>query len=74
MEITYSPSVDAAYIRLVDAKAEKTLEISADVLIDLDAGGNIIGIELLNVAAQRGLLDSLQEAIVTGIPVIILPR
>lgn len=36
-------------------KIEKTVEISDDILVDLNADGDIVGIELLNPSEQFGI-------------------
>ena len=41
---------DAIYIRLREAEVENTRELDDHVIIDLDANGRMVGIELLFVS------------------------
>jgi uncharacterized protein YuzE len=40
---------DAMYVRLTDAKVARTLEVDSDpcTMVDVDADGNLIGIEVI---------------------------
>jgi uncharacterized protein YuzE len=56
MRITYDPSGGAAYVYLVQRiepgeAQQQVLALDGDLLIDLDANGKILGIEIL--AADR---------------------
>jgi uncharacterized protein YuzE len=51
MKIEYSPDVDALYMYFKDADIQNTQEAAEGVIIDLDATGEIVGIEIL--AASR---------------------
>ncbi len=54
MKVEYDKEVDAAYIYLKypikDGEAKQTIELNRDLIIDLDAEGNPIGIEILNAS------------------------
>jgi uncharacterized protein YuzE len=54
MRTTYDPKADAFYARFVPDNAEvaETQEVAPGVNIDLDAAGNLIGIEVLSVAVR----------------------
>ncbi|GAB2836863.1 DUF2283 domain-containing protein [Microbacterium insulae] len=50
----YDPEVDAGYIRLSNAPVDHTVDLEPTtlglpVLIDVDASGALVGIEILNV-------------------------
>jgi len=49
--ITYDPDARAAYIYLgpVPHTSARTQELSDSVMVDYDASGNVIGVELLDV-------------------------
>ena len=47
IDVTYDPSVDAAYIRLGRGKVANTTEMSENIILDYDADGRVIGIEIL---------------------------
>jgi uncharacterized protein YuzE len=51
---TYDPEADALYVYLAarDAKARDTREVAPGVMLDFDARGHVIGIEVLSVRAR----------------------
>lgn len=50
MRTTYDADVDAMYIYLTDKTVAKTVRVSSRVAVDLDAEGNLRGIEILFVS------------------------
>jgi uncharacterized protein YuzE len=54
MRIDYDAEADAAYIRLSDAPIIRTEEESDVCIIDFDAEGNLVAIELLSVFGFAG--------------------
>ena len=62
MKIEYDQEANALYITLREARVAKTNEVTENVIIDLDAEGGPIGIEILGV---RQLLNSEDLARVT---------
>lgn len=44
---TYDTDADAAYIRLSDHKVARTAEIDSGTLVDLDADGQVVGVEVI---------------------------
>ena len=50
MKLEYDRQADAIYIRLREAEVENTRELDDHVIIDLDANGRMVGIELLFVS------------------------
>ncbi len=50
MRLTYDPEADAMYIKLTDKKFHKTKIIDKNTILNLDAEGNVIGVELLFVS------------------------
>lgn len=50
MKLEYDPQADAIYIRLKDAEIATTREVEDNLIVDLDAIGRMIGIELLFVS------------------------
>ena len=54
MLISYDPVVKAAYIKLDHkAKVARTVRISQDTFVDLNARGRLIGVELLHPASAN---------------------
>ena len=48
----YDPASDAAYLRFSDAKIEESEEVSPGVVLDFDADGRIVALEVLGAAAR----------------------
>jgi uncharacterized protein YuzE len=48
MRLTYDPAANVAYISLRERQGDvETIEVTADVLLDIDETGQVCGIELL---------------------------
>lgn len=60
MNITYDKEADAMYIEFRTGGFAKNKKIDDLTIIDLDEGGNILGIELLEVS-KRIPVESLSE-------------
>lgn len=54
MITTYDPEADAFYARFAPAetKVSETKEIAPGVMIDLDAAGQLIGVEVLSITTR----------------------
>jgi uncharacterized protein YuzE len=48
----YDPDVDAAYLTLARGKVEESEEIKPGVVVDLNARGQIVGVEILRFAKR----------------------
>lgn len=55
--LTYDPDVKALYIEMLDTAIAETVELAKSVHVDLDAEGELVGIEILN--ADASLLASI---------------
>jgi uncharacterized protein YuzE len=55
MRTTYDPEADVFYAWFVpnSTMVAETHEVAPGVNVDLDAGGNMVGIEVLSVAVRR---------------------
>ncbi len=51
--VTYDPEVDAAYIRFSSQKVRESEEVAQGIVLDYDAEGRIVGMEVLK--AKRHL-------------------
>ena len=60
MKLEFDPQADAVYLELTEAEVEKSTEIQPGIVLDYDAEGQVVGIEVLYVS-QRSLL-SLKKA------------
>ena len=52
MKVTYDPEVDALTIVLSDVVVEESDEAKPGVILDYDANGNIVGLEILNASKR----------------------
>ncbi len=53
MRISYYPDTDSVYISLLDKPGVDSEEIAPMTVVDLDAEGNVVGIEMYGDAAAR---------------------
>ena len=56
MRLNYYPDTDSLYIDLDSAPSVESREISEGVVLDYDAGGNLVGIDIDN-ASKKVELD-----------------
>ena len=52
LRLTYDPEANAAYLRLCEGKILESEEISPGIILDFDAEGRILAIELLDARGQ----------------------
>ena len=52
IRIRYDADANAAYMRLSESRIIDSAEISPNVILDYDADGHIVGIELLDARTQ----------------------
>lgn len=57
MEIRLDLKADALYIKFQEGKFAKNKKIDDDTIIDLDAKGRLLGIEMLNVSKKVSAKD-----------------
>ena len=50
MKTTYDPAADALYVRFADARVIESEEVADGVVLDFDAEGRIVAIELLDAS------------------------
>jgi len=50
MRMTYDPQADALMLRLSDGPVETSEEVAPDVVLDFDAEGRVVGMEVLFVS------------------------
>ena len=50
MKTLYDPDVDALYVRFADTPVSESEEVSVGVVLDYDAEGRIVAIELLDAS------------------------
>ena len=52
MKIEYDPDADALYIQIRDAEPEDNIDIEDGVTVDVDGGGHIVGVEVLDASKR----------------------
>jgi uncharacterized protein YuzE len=52
MKLEFDPEADAAYLELTDSTVEQSREIQPGIIVDYDAEGQIVGIEILSVSKR----------------------
>lgn len=57
MKLNYHPDTDSLYIDLSEKPSVETREISEGVLLDYDASGNLVGIDIDNASKKVQLKD-----------------
>ena len=56
-EIEIDEQADAAYVRVAASSVQRTEEIADGILIDLDADGELVGVEVLDLQGRVGSGD-----------------
>ena len=57
MKINYYPETDSLYIDLSEKSSAESREISEGVVLDYDAQGNLVGIEIDNASTKVQLKE-----------------
>lgn len=57
MKLNYYPDTDSLYIDLNSRESVESKEVSEGVVIDYDADGNIVGIDIDNAAKKLDLKE-----------------
>jgi uncharacterized protein YuzE len=52
MKLNYHPDTDSLYIDLAEQPSVESREISAGVVLDYDAAGNLVGIDIDNASRK----------------------
>ena len=61
MRLKYDMNVGALYVRLADAPVARTREINDNTMVDLDANGEVIGIEVVSMTHPWPLDEILSD-------------
>lgn len=64
MKLNYYPETDSLYIDLSEKPSVESREISEGVVLDYDAGGNLVGIDIDNASKKV----QLQQLILSKLP------
>jgi uncharacterized protein YuzE len=57
MKLTYYPETDSLYIDFVSTASVESHEISPGVVMDYDAAGNLVGIDIDNASKKVNLCE-----------------
>jgi len=71
MTIEYDKIADAVYLKFKKTKIKKTQNVSDTVILDYDAKGGVVGIEILNIASQPSVLKDIEKNAKEGVPVLL---
>jgi uncharacterized protein YuzE len=63
MKIEYSKKADALYVHFREVEVAQSKEIQEGVVVDFDAQGQIVGIEVLDASVRVGLRDLVNVSI-----------
>ena len=63
MKIEYSKKADALYVYFREVEVTQSKEIQEGVVLDFDAQGQIVGIEVLDASVRVGLRDLVNVSI-----------
>jgi uncharacterized protein YuzE len=55
MKLSYYPDTDSLYIDLLERPSVESREISEGVVLDYDAAGNVVGIDIDNASRKVAL-------------------
>jgi uncharacterized protein YuzE len=60
MKLHIDPEADALYLRLTDAPVEESEETAPGVVLDYDARGEVVGIEVLGLSKRTQALTHVE--------------
>ncbi|MDR2613830.1 MAG: DUF2283 domain-containing protein [Candidatus Accumulibacter sp.] len=52
MKLEFDPQADAAYLEILSAEIATTRQLEPGIVIDYDANGNVVGIEVLSISKR----------------------
>lgn len=61
MRIQWDNESECAYVALADGDIARTLEVTDNVMLDLDANGNVLGIEVSYVHVAPEIVATRRE-------------
>ncbi len=64
MRITYDTDTDTLRIILTDTAIDESDEDKPGVILDYDAAGNVVGMEILDASKRMEIPDSVEYAVV----------
>ena len=64
MKVTYDSHTDTLRIALTEAVIDESDEDKPGVILDYDAGGNVVGMEILDASKRMEIPESVEYAVV----------
>jgi uncharacterized protein YuzE len=61
MRVRIDPSADAVYIDLAEREIASSEELADGIIVDYDADGRVVGVEILDAARKTGDENTLQR-------------
>ena len=71
MKVNYDIVANAVYVNVSDSKIARTIRTDERFLVDVDEGGNVVGIEILDASSQEELIKNLENNASRGVPITI---
>lgn len=69
MNINYDTVADAVYVSMTKEPVAKTVRVNDRLMMDIDARGNTVGLEILEASSQEELVSNIRRNAKDGIPV-----
>lgn len=57
MKLTIDNTADALYLTLSEVEIQETRQVAPGVMLDYDAEGKVVGVELLSISKRAGKAD-----------------
>jgi len=64
MKLNYYPETDSLYIDLSEKHSAESREVSEGIILDYDAGGNLVGIDIDNASRKV----QLKQLVLSNLP------
>ena len=61
MHVRIDQSADAVFLNLTDRPIEGSEEVAEGIIVDYDAAGRIVGVEILDASKRTDDLDALKQ-------------
>ena len=71
MKLSYYPDTDSLYIDLSEQPSVESQEISEGIVLDYDASGNLVGIDIDNASKKVQLKELILSKLPTDIQTIV---
>ena len=62
MKIEYDPAIDALYVRLADTKVIDSEQVQPGIILDFDADGKVVAVEVLNASKRQAPQEPMKAA------------